>query len=88
MPYRNKGAIPTPVVTRNLHYSFGDSAGEIPQDPWAKNFKFSSFFHFTLVFRNLRLGLFKSALFSVLVSVEDFSRPSRVRLTPVPVTVG
>ena len=88
MPYRNKGAIISPIVRRNSHYSFGDSPGSIPEDPWAKNFKFSSFFHFTLVFRNLRLDLFKYTLFPILVSSEASSRPSQVRLTPVPVTVG
>ena len=88
MPYRHKGAIPTPVVRINFHYSFGDSAGSIPQDPWAKNFKFSSFFNFTLVFKNLMLDLFKSNLFPILVSVEASARPSRVRMTLVRVTVS
>ena len=88
MPYRHKGAILTPVLRINSHYNFGDSPGSIPQDPWAKNFKFSSFFNFTIVSKNLMLDLFKSALFPVLVSAEASARPSQVRLTPVLVTVG
>ena len=76
MLYGHKGSIPVPVVRRNSHYSFGDSTRSIPQDPWAKNIKFSSFFHFTLVFRNLRLDLFKSALFLVLFSAEASASPS------------
>ena len=74
MSYRHKGAIPAPVVRINSHYSFGDSTGSIPQDHWAKNFKFSSFLVFTLVFRNVSLGLFKSILFPISVSAEAFSR--------------
>ena len=76
MPYRHKGAIPSPVVRINSHYSFGDSTRSIPQDPWAKNFQLSSFFHFTLVFKTLRLDLLKYALFPILVSVEASARLS------------
>ena len=88
MPYRHKGPILAPVVRINSHYSFGDSAGSIPQDPWERNFKFSSFSFFTLVFRNLSLDLFKSALFPVSVHAKSCTRPSQFRLTLVPVTVG
>ena len=88
VPYRHKGPILAPVVRRNSHYRFGDSAGSIPQDPWAKNFKFLSFFNFTLVFKNLMLDLFKYALFPILVSAEASARPSQVIPTPVPVIVN
>ena len=88
MPYRHKGAILTPIVRINIHYSFGDSLGLIPQDPWAKKFKFSSFLVFTLVFRNASLDLFKSILFPISVSAKASARPIQFKLTPVPVTVS
>ena len=80
--YGHKGAIPAPIVRRNPCYSFGDFPGSIPQDPWAKISSFSSFSVFTLVFKNVLLDLFKSALFLVFCQCRSLCQAKPIQTNP------
>ena len=58
-----------PTVRRNPYYRTGNSAGSIPQDPWAKHFYSQVFKFFALVFQKFHVML-DSYLFKFLVIFE------------------
>ena len=88
LSYRQKGAIPTPVVRRNPYYRTGDHTRLIPQDPWSRFLKFQVFSIFSVVFKISCQIQFRSSIFPVLSIVEASARKIRVSLATVQVTVG